>query len=183
MRVQEKLGLAEDAQGPVVRQMVEKYIEGVCWVMKYYYEGAPCPAVPLAYAYSAVLDRTSTIPSITDMPRMHCNAESLSCVSACRSSLFPLIPYTLTHAGEPSWNWFYPFHYAPFASDLVDLASIPVSFQRGEPFKPFNQVQPAPGDCSWKWPGSGASHHLAVSHHQLVACCTTAWLHCSAQLS
>ena len=46
MYAQEKLGLPEAEQGPVIRKMVEKYIEGVCWVMKYYYEGAPllCPS-------------------------------------------------------------------------------------------------------------------------------------------
>ena len=44
LHVQEKLGLPEAEQGPVIRKMVEKYIEGVCWVMKYYYEGVRVPA-------------------------------------------------------------------------------------------------------------------------------------------
>jgi 5'-3' exoribonuclease 2 len=42
--------------------------------------------------------------------------------------------------GCPSWDWFYPYHYAPFAADFADLASIKISFEHGRIFKPFEQL-------------------------------------------
>ena len=42
--------------------------------------------------------------------------------------------------GCVSWDWFYPFHYAPFASDLTELTSIKVNFTKGKPFQPFEQL-------------------------------------------
>jgi 5'-3' exonuclease len=42
--------------------------------------------------------------------------------------------------GCPSWEWYYPFHYAPFASDICDLDTISISFDMGTPYQPIEQL-------------------------------------------
>ena len=33
--------------------------------------------------------------------------------------------------GCPSWKWYFPYHYAPFASDFVDITDADVKFEKG----------------------------------------------------
>ena len=42
--------------------------------------------------------------------------------------------------GCPSWTWYYPYHYAPFAADFVELDKMTIKFEKGRIFKPFEQL-------------------------------------------
>ena len=43
--------------------------------------------------------------------------------------------------GCPSWKWFYPYHYAPFASDFKNITMVRNDFDRGTtPFAPLEQL-------------------------------------------
>jgi len=42
--------------------------------------------------------------------------------------------------GCPSWEWYYPYHYAPFAADFVDLGKMHLSFEKGRTSRPFEQL-------------------------------------------
>ena len=44
------------------------------------------------------------------------------------------------YKGVPSWSWFYPFHYSPFFTDLIVPEEEPQEFERGTPFRPFQQL-------------------------------------------
>ena len=69
------------AKDHTFREMVaNEYALGLCWVLKYYYQG---------------------------------------CVS---------------------WGWYFPYHYAPFASDFHNCGKVKVNFELGEPFKPLEQL-------------------------------------------
>lgn len=41
----------------------------------------------------------------------------------------------------PSWDWYFPYHYAPFASDFIEIELAEANFEtKTEPFKPFEQL-------------------------------------------
>uniref|UniRef100_A0A3Q1CJI1 5'-3' exoribonuclease 1 n=1 Tax=Amphiprion ocellaris TaxID=80972 RepID=A0A3Q1CJI1_AMPOC len=42
--------------------------------------------------------------------------------------------------GVQSWSWYYPFHYAPFLSDIRNISELKLTFDLGKPFMPFQQL-------------------------------------------
>ncbi|XP_037837545.1 5'-3' exoribonuclease 2 [Kryptolebias marmoratus] len=63
------------------KKVVQSYVEGLCWVLQYYYQGCA------------------------------------------------------------SWKWYFPFHYAPFASDFRDIKGMFSEFEKDtKPFKPLEQL-------------------------------------------
>jgi 5'-3' exoribonuclease 2 len=42
--------------------------------------------------------------------------------------------------GCPSWEWYYPYHYAPFAQDFVGIADMNITFEKGRISRPFEQL-------------------------------------------
>ncbi|QLQ82024.1 hypothetical protein HG537_0G02780 [Torulaspora globosa] len=75
-----KFNITEQEIEPLRKDLVKHYIEGVSWVLAYYYQGCA------------------------------------------------------------SWDWFYPYHYAPFAADFFGIADIKIDFEEGEPILPYEQL-------------------------------------------
>ena len=46
MSVQSKFGVSGHEQCELVRGIVQEYVRGLCWVMRYYYDGAHSHLTP-----------------------------------------------------------------------------------------------------------------------------------------
>ncbi|XP_072474295.1 5'-3' exoribonuclease 1 isoform X3 [Notamacropus eugenii] len=42
--------------------------------------------------------------------------------------------------GVQSWSWYYPYHYAPYLSDIRNIGELKIHFELGKPFMPFEQL-------------------------------------------
>ncbi|XP_039413261.1 5'-3' exoribonuclease 1 isoform X1 [Corvus cornix cornix] len=42
--------------------------------------------------------------------------------------------------GVQSWSWYYPYHYAPYLSDIHNISEFKIKFELGKPFMPFEQL-------------------------------------------
>ncbi|KAH7888010.1 exoribonuclease 2 [Phlebopus sp. FC_14] len=64
------------------------------------------------------------------------------------------------YQGTPSWQWYYPYHFAPFASDFEDLQDMKFDFTQGQPFKPYEQLMGVFPPASKK--------HIPATFHDLM---------------
>jgi 5'-3' exoribonuclease 2 len=58
------------------------------------------------------------------------------------------------YQGCSSWKWYFPYHYAPFASDFINIGDIKNEFPGGpfKPFKPLEQLMSVfPAASRWVW--------------------------------
>ncbi|THG94688.1 hypothetical protein EW026_g6827 [Hermanssonia centrifuga] len=53
---------------------------------------------------------------------------------------FLVVKYCSYPSKTPSWTWYYPYHFAPFAADFADVNAMDLKFDVGQPFKPFEQL-------------------------------------------
>ncbi|CAF1165139.1 unnamed protein product [Adineta ricciae] len=74
--------------------------------------------------------------------KMRCQAVSKEQIQTYVYQYIEALQWILKYyyQGCPSWSWFYPHHYAPYLSDLTNFKHLQLTFQRGTPFKPFEQL-------------------------------------------
>lgn len=44
------------------------------------------------------------------------------------------------YQGCVSWSWYYPYHYAPMASDFINIDTFDIKFELNAPLRPFEQL-------------------------------------------
>ena len=57
------------------------------------------------------------------------------------------------YKGCPSWDWFFPYHFAPLAATLAQFSYEPTPFKLGKPFRPLDQLMAnQPPGCAYLLP-------------------------------
>ncbi|KAF9535221.1 hypothetical protein CPB83DRAFT_843214 [Crepidotus variabilis] len=65
------------------------------------------------------------------------------------------------YQGAPSWQWYYPYHFAPFAADFEEVDKMDIQFKLGQPFKPFEQLMGV-------FPAASRKHIPEAFHHLMT---------------
>ncbi|KAF7969495.1 hypothetical protein HWV62_27245 [Athelia sp. TMB] len=65
------------------------------------------------------------------------------------------------YQGTPSWQWFYPYHFAPFAADFENIDKMEIRFELGQPVRPFEQLMSV-------FPAASRFHIPSVFHHLMT---------------
>lgn len=63
--------------------------------------------------------------------------------------------------GMPSWDWYYPYNYAPFASDLLQVPDFSANFVVGDPVSPITHLLAI-------LPSQNGDHLLPVALHGIT---------------
>jgi 5'-3' exoribonuclease 1 len=67
--------------------------------------------------------------------------------------------------GVCSWSWFYPNYYAPFVLDFHDFSSMELSYDKGQPLLPYQQLLAVlPASSKELVP---LAYHILMSAHML----------------
>ncbi|KAG7097258.1 hypothetical protein E1B28_004624 [Marasmius oreades] len=65
------------------------------------------------------------------------------------------------YQGTPSWQWYYPYHFAPFAADFEDVDKMDIKFSLGQPSKPYEQLMGV-------FPSASRKHIPEPFHHLMM---------------
>ncbi|EEB98505.1 hypothetical protein MPER_01971, partial [Moniliophthora perniciosa FA553] len=65
------------------------------------------------------------------------------------------------YQGTPSWQWYYPYHFAPFAADFEEVDEMNIHFEIGQPFKPYEQLMGV-------FPAASRKHIPDPFHHLMT---------------